>query len=107
MAKIARLLESFEEGVLGGFVHGVSRCDDEKTVGLFSATSESEETADLFDGDGGGFLFVFGAEVERVLDVELRLIRYDKNTTADVGSDLRNRARLVEEHAQIPPGEGR
>lgn len=66
MAEVFRLLESLEEGVLGGFVHGVGRSDDEKAIFRLAAVRQSEKLANLLDGnDAGGFRLV-GIEVEGV-----------------------------------------
>ncbi len=66
MAEVLRLFESLEEGVLGGFVHGVGRGDDKKAIFRLAAVRQSEKLADLLDGnDASGFRLV-RIEVEGV-----------------------------------------
>lgn len=68
MAEVFRLLESFEEGVLGGFVHGIGRGNHEKAVAGLATIGEGDELADLFDGDEAGGLRFVGGEEEGILE---------------------------------------
>lgn len=101
MAERLRFLESFEEGVLGGLIHSVGRGNDEEAVASLDTTGESEEVADLLDGDDGGSLAFVGAERDRILEGERSVGRHDKNTTADLGSDFINIGGLLEKHIYL------
>ena len=122
MAEVFRLFESLEEGVLGGFVHGVGRSDDEKAILRLAAVRQSEKLANLLDGnDAGGFRLV-GIEVEGVFrgwqvviggcwrgfcfcaglwlgeGFEFRVGRDDENRAAGFAGDFGEVGEVVEKH---------
>ncbi len=122
MTKVFRFFKSFEEGVLGGFVHGVGRGDDEKAIFRFTTVRQSEKLANLLDGnDTSGFRLV-GIEVEGVFwgwqraigccwqgfcfcaglwlgdGFEFRVGRDDENRAAGFAGDFRNVGEVVEKH---------
>ena len=122
MAEVFRLFESLEEGVLGGFVHGVGRSDDKKAIFRLAAVRQSEELANLLDGnDASGFRFV-GIEVEGVFrgrqgviggcwwgfcfcaglwfgeGFEFRVGRDDENRAAGFAGDFGDVGEAVEKH---------
>lgn len=60
--------KSFEESVLGGFIHGVSWGDDEEALGSFAVIGETKEITHLFDGDYGSGFRLIGIETERIFE---------------------------------------
>ncbi len=92
------LFESFEESVLGGFVHSIGGCDDKETVVDLAAIRGGEKLADLLNANNvAGFAFV-GTEVERRGEMELQIGRDDKNTAAGLTGDVFDGGNLVEKH---------
>lgn len=62
------LFKSFEESVLGGFIHDVSWGDDEEAFGSFAVIGETKEITHLFDGDYGSGFRLVGIETERIFE---------------------------------------
>lgn len=66
MTKVFRFFKSLEEGVLGGFVHGVGRGDDEKAIFRLAVVRQSEKLANLFDGNDASDFRLVRIEIEGV-----------------------------------------
>lgn len=82
-----RFFESFEEGILGGFVHGVGGSDDEKVVAGFAIIREGEKFTQLIDANGLSFFGSVGLQDQGMLELEVGSGRYDEDGAAGALSD--------------------
>lgn len=98
MAEALWFFEGFKKSVLCGFVHGVGWTNDEKTISGFATVCQSDEFANLVNGNNGTFGFGVGFEGERLFEIYFRFVGQNENGALGACGDCGNLFRVVEKH---------